>query len=134
MVRQLTAARQGRSCDYTCNPDFNIAQVGVITRWTPVKNLTFSAEVVVPPRPEVHGAADVLRSLRLAKPAALYEFKDQTRSACNFALSVTSDLERLEHQENPRQETAGGFSLVRGESAISDALTCIAPRTIATLE
>src|SRR6185436_20473167 len=30
---------------YSCNPDFNVAQVGVVTRWTPVKNLTFSAEV-----------------------------------------------------------------------------------------
>ena len=29
-----------------CNPDFNIAQVGFITRWTPVKNLTFSGEVL----------------------------------------------------------------------------------------
>ena len=28
-----------------CNPDFAIGQVGVITRWTPVKNLTFSGEV-----------------------------------------------------------------------------------------
>ena len=27
-----------------CNPDFNIGQVGLITRWTPVKNLTFSAD------------------------------------------------------------------------------------------
>ena len=33
------------SADYSCNPDFNFAQVGVVTRWTPVKNLTFSAEV-----------------------------------------------------------------------------------------
>jgi hypothetical protein len=33
------------SANYTCNPDFNFAQVGVVTRWTPVKNLTFSAEV-----------------------------------------------------------------------------------------
>ena len=33
------------SADYSCNPDFNVAQVGVVTRWTPVKNLTFSAEV-----------------------------------------------------------------------------------------
>ncbi len=33
------------SADYSCNPDYNIAQVGVVTRWTPVKNLTFSAEV-----------------------------------------------------------------------------------------
>ncbi len=29
----------------SCNPDFNIAQVGFVTRWTPVKNLTFSGEV-----------------------------------------------------------------------------------------
>ena len=33
------------SADYTCNPDFNVAQIGAVTRWTPVKNLTFSAEV-----------------------------------------------------------------------------------------
>ena len=26
------------------NPNYNIAQVGFITRWTPVKNLTFSAD------------------------------------------------------------------------------------------
>src|SRR5262249_40120421 len=30
---------------YTCNPDFNVAQLGIVTRWTPVKNLTFSGEV-----------------------------------------------------------------------------------------
>ena len=29
-----------------CNPDFNIAQIGTVTRWTPVKNLTFSGEVL----------------------------------------------------------------------------------------
>jgi hypothetical protein len=33
------------SADFTCNPNFNVYQVGVVTRWTPVKNLTFSAEV-----------------------------------------------------------------------------------------
>ena len=42
------------SADFVCNPDFNVSQLGVVTRWTPVKNLTFSAEVhVVPPRSEV---------------------------------------------------------------------------------
>jgi hypothetical protein len=34
------------SADFTCNPDFNVAQLGAVTRWTPVKNLTFSAEVM----------------------------------------------------------------------------------------
>src|SRR3954449_10780530 len=34
------------SADFVCNPDFNVAQLGLVTRWTPVKNLTFSAEVM----------------------------------------------------------------------------------------
>lgn len=28
----------------TCNPDFNIAQTGIVGRWTPVKNLAFTAD------------------------------------------------------------------------------------------
>jgi hypothetical protein len=31
---------------YSCNPDFSVGMVGVVTRWTPVKNLTFSAEAL----------------------------------------------------------------------------------------
>jgi hypothetical protein len=31
---------------YSCNPDFSASMLGVITRWTPVKNLTFSAETI----------------------------------------------------------------------------------------
>ena len=31
---------------YTCDPGFTISQIGVVTRWTPVKNLTFSTEVM----------------------------------------------------------------------------------------
>jgi hypothetical protein len=34
------------STDFVCNPDFNTSQLGAVTRWTPVKNLTFSAEFV----------------------------------------------------------------------------------------
>jgi hypothetical protein len=44
VVRQLRRW-QGCVCRLTCNPSYNFAQVGVVTRWTPVKNLTFSAEV-----------------------------------------------------------------------------------------
>ncbi len=29
-----------------CNPNYSVTQAGIITRWTPVKNLTFSAEYV----------------------------------------------------------------------------------------
>ena len=32
------------SADYTCNPDYNVGMLGAVTRWTPVKNLTFSVE------------------------------------------------------------------------------------------
>ena len=40
-----TGGAAAKSADFTCNPDFNVYQIGVVTRWTPVKNLTFSAEV-----------------------------------------------------------------------------------------
>jgi hypothetical protein len=29
-----------------CDPGFTISEIGIVTRWTPVKNLTFSAEVL----------------------------------------------------------------------------------------
>src|SRR6266436_3918972 len=35
----------GGAIAFTCNPDYNVSQLGAVTRWTPVKNLTFSAEV-----------------------------------------------------------------------------------------
>jgi hypothetical protein len=30
----------------TCDPGFTISEIGLVTRWTPVKNLTFSSEVL----------------------------------------------------------------------------------------
>jgi Porin subfamily len=30
----------------TCNPNYTISMLGAVTRWTPVKNLTFSAETI----------------------------------------------------------------------------------------
>jgi hypothetical protein len=40
------AARPGLGVSYTCDPNFSVGQIGVVTRWTPVKNLTFSAEAM----------------------------------------------------------------------------------------
>ena len=40
-----TTAGKAVSADYVCNPDYNVSQLGLLTRWTPVKNLVFSAEV-----------------------------------------------------------------------------------------
>jgi hypothetical protein len=36
----------GQGITYTCNPNYAISMLGVVTRWTPVKNLTFSAEAI----------------------------------------------------------------------------------------
>ena len=62
----------------TCNPDFNIVQAGIITRWTPVKNLTFSADFAWT-RLDQKYAGTVVSPLIAgpAKPAAVYELRDQ---------------------------------------------------------
>ena len=61
---------------YTCNPDFNVSQLGVVTRWTPVKNLTFTAEVQWFHLDQKMSGSSVFTATA-PKPNALYEFKDQ---------------------------------------------------------
>jgi hypothetical protein len=69
----------------TCNPDFNIAQLGLITRWTPVKGLTFSADLNWTHLDQKHeGFFTLPAQSAIAKPAAVYEAKDQD----TIALSV----------------------------------------------
>jgi hypothetical protein len=70
------------SADYSCNPDFNIAQIGVVTRWTPVKNLTFSAEVMWTALDQKFSGAATMTPTA-PKPAATYEFKDQNTVTFN---------------------------------------------------
>ncbi|UYO52466.1 porin [Rhodopseudomonas palustris] len=60
----------------TCNPDFAIAQVGTVTRWTPVKNLTFSGEVIYT-HLDQNNSGFVNLPATSTKPANLYQFKDQ---------------------------------------------------------
>jgi len=62
-----------------CNPDFNIAQAGIITRWTPVKNLTFSADLNWSRLDQKYaGTWTHAGAANIAKPAgAIYEIKDQ---------------------------------------------------------
>ena len=72
LVANAAAAAGG----FSCNPDINIAQVGVITRWTPVKNLTFSAEVgAFFLDQKMTGVVTLTPSA--PKPTATYEYKDQ---------------------------------------------------------
>jgi len=64
----------------TCNPDFAIAQIGTVTRWTPVKGLTFSGEVMYTHIDQNYSGTatiPVVAGSIPTKPTALYEFKDQ---------------------------------------------------------
>jgi hypothetical protein len=71
-----------KSVDYSCNPDFNVAQIGVVTRWTPVKNLTFSAEVMWTALDQKFTGSSVLAA-SAPKPTAAYQFKDQDTVTMN---------------------------------------------------
>jgi hypothetical protein len=71
-----TGGVAAKSADFSCNPNYNIYQVGLVTRWTPVKNLTFSAEGLwVHLDQKFTGASNLSPSA--PKPAAVYEYKDQ---------------------------------------------------------
>jgi hypothetical protein len=74
-ANKLTAAGSV-SADFTCNPDYNIYQLGVVTRWTPVKNLTFSAEVTYL-RLDQNFTGAALLTPAAPKPTAVYEYRDQ---------------------------------------------------------
>ncbi|MBR1207218.1 MULTISPECIES: porin [unclassified Bradyrhizobium] len=71
------AAFAGGAGVTNCNPDYNIAQIGVITRWTPVKNLTFSADVTYSHLDQKYSGVITTSAASVGKPAAIYELKDQ---------------------------------------------------------
>jgi hypothetical protein len=80
----------GQGVTYSCNPDFNVAQIGVVTRWTPVKNLTFSGEVGAFFLDQKYGAGVATTTgtstfgAGAPKPTATYEFKDQSTVFLNI--------------------------------------------------
>ncbi|WP_407147731.1 porin [Bradyrhizobium sp. ORS 86] len=62
----------------SCNPDYNIAQLGTQTQWTPVKNLTFSADFTYTHLDQNYaGTIAFPGTASIGKPAAVYELKDQ---------------------------------------------------------
>ena len=73
-----TSPAKAVSADYSCNPDYNVSQLGVVTRWTPVKNLTFSAEVQWFHLDQKFTGTAILAAAA-PKPTTRrrYEFKDQ---------------------------------------------------------
>ncbi|MEH2502349.1 MULTISPECIES: porin [unclassified Bradyrhizobium] len=74
------------SGDFTCNPDFDVAMVGAVTRWTPVKNLTFSAEVGAFFLDQKMTGAITAQApgATSPKPSATYEFRDQSTVFLNI--------------------------------------------------
>ncbi|RTE91603.1 porin [Bradyrhizobium sp. LVM 105] len=74
-------AALGPSAGATCNPDFNFAVIGINTVWSPVKNLAFTADLSYSRLDQkysgtISGANTAV--LTAAKPAAVYELKDQS--------------------------------------------------------
>lgn len=61
----------------TCNPDYNIAQIGTQTQWTPVKNLTFTGDLTYTHLDQKYAGVVPNSGAAVGKPAALYELKDQ---------------------------------------------------------
>jgi hypothetical protein len=62
-----------------CNPDFNFGVIGFNTVWTPVKGFAFTADINVSRLDQKYsGVIAAPVGVAVAKPAALYEMKDQT--------------------------------------------------------
>lgn len=67
-----------------CNPDFNYAVVGTMTTWTPIKNLTFTADLSYMMLDQKYASGSTVTlplQSSIAKPAATYELKDQSSLA-----------------------------------------------------
>jgi len=60
-----------------CNPDYNIFQAGVITRWTPVKGLTFSGDITWQGIQQNNQGLVLFSSVANGKSQALYELKNE---------------------------------------------------------
>lgn len=63
-----------------CNPDFSYGVIGTVTRWTPVKNLTFMADIAYVMLDQKYASGSTVTlplQAGIAKPAATYELKDQ---------------------------------------------------------
>jgi hypothetical protein len=72
----------GLNRTYTCNPNFSISELGAITRWTPVKNLTFSAETIWTHLNQgFSGGATFTPSA--GQPTAFYSYKNQDTVSMN---------------------------------------------------
>ena len=69
---------------YSCNPNYSISMLGAVTRWTPVKNLTFSAETIwAHLATGFTGTAVLNPGGTTALPTTTYAFKSQDTVSFN---------------------------------------------------
>jgi hypothetical protein len=73
------AVTAGAAVLSSCNPNYNVGQLGFITRWTPVKNLTFSGDVTWTHLDQKYAGTLVDGSASIGKPGTpvTYQLKDQ---------------------------------------------------------
>ena len=90
----------------------------MITRWTPVKNLTFSADLAYVMLDQKFAGGTTFAApaaVGVAKPAAIYEFKDQNAVFLRSALSATGNPVRLMQHlpKTPGRKLPGVFAVSR---------------------
>jgi Porin subfamily len=73
----------GLGVTYSCDPNFSTGQIGVVTRWTPVKNLTFSTEFQYFMLHQKFSGSSVF-SPGAPQPVQAWTFHDQSTAALNF--------------------------------------------------
>jgi Porin subfamily len=77
----------GLNAGSTCNPGFTMSEIGLTTRWTPVKNLTFSSEVLYAYlHTDMQGSATATSAGTGAfpLPGGTYYFGDKGTVSVNF--------------------------------------------------
>jgi Porin subfamily len=68
-----------------CDPGFTVGMVGLVTRWTPVKNLTFSAEALwVNLHTKMAGSVIGTPSSALVLPNTTYTYGDESNYSLNL--------------------------------------------------
>lgn len=81
---QFNALAGAKSNGYSCNPDFAIWQIGTRLAWTPVKNLTFSSELMYTALDQSMAGSAVLTPGTFKPAGATYDFKDLGTLSGNF--------------------------------------------------
>ncbi len=89
----FSSSTGAKSSNYSCNPDFTLWQIGSRTAWTPVTNLTFSAEVMYTFIDQSFtGAATSVGAAGVGggiTPGAAFNFKDQGAVSGNLRVRRT---------------------------------------------